>query len=41
MNEFKVTNRRYRSIQDQGSIKEEMTREFDLLRSHFKDVMER
>lgn len=41
MNEFKVTQRMYKSIQDTGSINEEMTREFDLVRSNFKDMMER
>lgn len=40
MNEFKVTQRLYRSIQDKNSINEELTREFDLLKSHFKDLMD-
>lgn len=39
MNEFKIVQRLYRSIQDTGSLNEEMSREFDLLRSEFKELM--
>jgi potassium intermediate/small conductance calcium-activated channel subfamily N protein 2 len=41
MNKFKVTQRLYRSIKDTGSLNEEMTREFTLIRSEFKDLMDK
>lgn len=41
MNDFKVTQRLYKSITNTGSLNEEMTREFDLVRSSFKEMMDR
>ena len=35
---FKLTNRKYRSLRDGGSLREEMNREFSNLKEDFKDI---
>jgi hypothetical protein len=38
LRKFKVTRRNYKSLQDGGSLMEEMNREFFLLREDFREI---